>query len=75
MPIYSYACECGKAWDETRHVSERDEPAECTSCEAPAERRVTAHGGVQGSFGTPRRKSQAAFKDGEQLNFDFDKKD
>lgn len=74
MPIYSYQCtENSKhTWDEIRHVSEKDDRAECAKCECPAERLVTASGAVKGNFGTVPKKGS---KPATQLDFDFNKKE
>ena len=76
MPIFSYKCtneSCGRIWDELRSNSERDERAECSHCEFPGDRRVTAPGGYNGDTGSAstRPKKAASRGSGEQLQFDF----
>ena len=77
MPICSYQCiSCSKIWDELRRRDEMDDPAECTTCEAPAHRRVTAMGGYQGNTGgaSTKPRGAGAQRNGEPLNFKKDDK-
>ena len=70
MPIYAYQCiDCNRIWDELRHSSERDEPATCSRCEAPANRLVSASANPVGNFGTVHKKVTVS-KEG--FNFDDD---
>lgn len=72
MPIFSYYCDsCRTSWDELRHRSEADERGICTACEGPANRKVTAIGGYQGSMGgaSTRPKNSASKGSGEPFKF------
>ena len=63
MPIYSYICKnCNNVFDELIRKPD-DEPSFCKYCaSASIERTITAHGGIQGSFGTVHKKNAGSYK-------------
>ncbi len=63
MPIFEYVCNsCGNKFDEIVRRPD-DEPSFCKYCASPSiTKNVTAHGGVQGSFGTVPKKNAGSYK-------------
>jgi len=63
MPIHAYKClKCGFENDELIRSS-ADTPTQCPSCNSEMyERQVSAHGGIQGNFGTVPKRGAGSYK-------------
>jgi len=63
MPIRQYDCaDCGKSHDTLIRTIE-DYPIKCPHCGSEnIAQAVSAHGGVQGSFGTVPKKNAGSYK-------------
>ena len=52
MPIYEYYCDsCQHQFEALRPVSSRDEPAACSQCSSPAERKLSTFAFRDGRYG------------------------